>query len=277
MKLLIFLLVMSMAITVTANPDLEKMVATERRFAERAAQTSTKEAFLEFAAKDGVLFLPDRINAIEYWKGRGPSTGLLAWAPNYADISANGLMGYTTGNWEFRPKGRDGEPQGFGEFITVWLRQPDGNYRFVVDIGVGHDRPSAFLTSLTNTQEPSREANAERRSAADSANAFYASIYRDGLAKAYENFATTDVRGFREGLMPIVGKKGLVSLTKKDKGKYDLAKRSSFFETADLAYNINTYRKIVDGKIVEKGNTLQIWKLIDKKWRLVLDVFKPVP
>ena len=275
MKLLILLLALSMAIT--ANPDLEKMVATEQRFAERAAETSTKEAFLEFAAKDGVLFLPDRINAIEYWKGRGPSTGFLSWAPNYADISANGLMGYTTGNWEFRPKGADGVPEGFGEFITVWLRQPDGNYRFVVDIGVAHERPKVFSSSLANTHLISRDANADRRSAADSANAFYASIYSAGLAKAYENFATSDVRGFREGMMPVIGRKDLVSVVKKEKARYDLAKRSSFFETADLAYNTNTYRKFLDGKIVEKGNTLQIWKLIDKKWRLVLDVFKPVP
>ena len=277
MKLLTFLFSFGTVISAIANPDLDKMVATERHFAERAAETSTKDAFLEFAAKDGVLFLPDKINAIEYWKGRGPSTGLLAWAPNYADISANGLMGYTTGNWEFRPEGKGGEPKGFGEFITVWLRQPDGHYRFVVDIGIGHDRPKAFSTALSNVHGQSRDINSDRRSAADSANAFYAAIFSDGLAKAYENFATDDVRGFREGMMPIIGKKGVVSQVMNEKGKYDLAKRSTFFETADLAYNTNTYLKFVDGNVVEKGNTLQIWKLIDKKWRLVLDVFKPVP
>jgi hypothetical protein len=186
-------------------------------------------------------------------------------------------MGYTTGNWEFRPKGKDSPATGFGEFITVWLRHQDGNYRFVVDIGVQHDRPQEYSTVLATSREASSKQNPNRRSAADSANTFYASMFSNGLAKTYEDFATSDVRAFREGLMPIIGKKDLISQVKKDKGKYDLTKRSTFFESADLAYNTTAYRKILDNKIVEKGNTLQIWKFIDGKWRLVLDIFKPVP
>jgi hypothetical protein len=277
MKLSVFLIIFAAVVSGYGRSDLDKMVGTERSFAQWAAEKGTKSAFLEFAAKDAVLFLPDRVNAREHWTARGQSTGLLSWAPNFADMSANGLMGYTTGNWEFRPKGKEGAAAGYGEFITIWLRQSDGNYRFVVDIGIGHEPPKVFSTNLANVREGSRDLHPDRRSAADSANTFYQSIYAEGLAKAYESFASGDIRAFREGAMPIVGKKDLVSNVKKDTAKYDLAKRSTFFETADLAYNTNTYRKLVDGKVVEKGNTLQIWKLSGGKWRLVLDVFKPVP
>ena len=266
-----------MVFVAEARADLNKMVATERSFAQLAADKGTKHAFLEFAAKDGLLFLPDKVNAVEYWKSRNESAGLLSWAPNFADISANGLLGYTTGNWETRPGGKNGEPAGFGEFITVWLRQADGNYRFVVDIGIAHDRPTAFSTKLAGPATLSTDLNTDRRSAADSASSFYAAIFYNGLPKAYETYADGEIRACREGKMPLVGKKDVISYLKKENGQYHLANRSIFFETADIAYNTNTYRKFVDGKVIEKGNTLQIWKLISGRWRLVLDVFKPVP
>ena len=56
-----------------------------------------------------------------------------------------------------------------------------------------------------------------------------------------------------------------------------MPKRSSFFGATDLAYNTNTYTKMVDGKAVETGNVMQIWKLVNGRWRIVLDIFKPVP
>src|SRR5687768_1658966 len=87
---------------------LEKVIETERAFATQSAAKGTKHAFLEYLADDGLLFLPDRVNGKSYWNARGESQGFLSWAPNYADVSANGIVGYTTGNWEYREKGKDG-------------------------------------------------------------------------------------------------------------------------------------------------------------------------
>ncbi len=277
MKILLLLLFLFCTGSVSAQSDLDKMVETEHNFAQFASEKGTKAAFLAFLAKDGILFLPDRVNGNEYWNNRGESDGLLSGAPNYADISANGILGYTTGNWEYRSKGKGTTPEGFGEFITVWLRHPDGKYRFVVDIGIGHAKPAAFSSDWSKPSSESEDLNEARHSAADSANSFFASLSQNGVVKAYESHALDDVRAFREGVMPIIGKKEFIKYLRKEKGKYELSKRSTFFETADLAYNTNTYRRWVDGKIAEKGNAVQIWKRIDGKWRLVLDVFKPVP
>ena len=38
---------------------------------------------------------------------------------------------------------------------------------------------------------------------------------------------------------------------------------------------LNTQTK--EDKSVEKGNYMQIWKFIDGRWQIVLDIFKPVP
>lgn len=259
-----------------SQPELDKLVATERAFAKFAEEKGTKAAFLEFTAPDGLLFLPDRIKAVDHWKSRSDSKGLLSWAPNYADISSNGMFGYTTGNWEYRPGGKGGEAEGFGEFITIWRRDPYGNFKFVVDIGVSHPRPASYSTALAPPSYPS-DANVKNMSAADTANGFFEVASRRGLAAAYETYAAKEVRAYREGAMPMLGKKELISFVKKKKGETSLTKRTVFVGAADLAYVVNTYAHSNTAGSTEKGNFMQIWKLIGGRWQIVLDIFKPAP
>lgn len=271
-----FLITLASTFAVFAQTDVQKIVDTEHAFAKFAEENGTKAAFLAFSANDALLFLPDKVNAKEHWNSRGPSAGLLSWAPNYADVSANGILGYTTGNWEYRPKGKGDEPNGFGEFITVWLRQPDGKYKFVIDIGVGHKKPEKYSTDWVTAADKGKDLNEKNSSAADNANGFFAAMTEKGIAKAYDIYATEDVRAFREGMAPIIGKKALVSMAKGEKATVTMPKRSTFFGSADLAYSTSTYSKAVDGKTVERGNLMQIWKLVNGHWRIVLDIFKPV-
>lgn len=263
-------------INLPAQDALQKLVETERAFAALAAEKGTKHAFLENTAPDGVLFLPDRVKAVDHWNSRGESKGLLSWAPNYADVSSNGMIGYTTGNWEFRPNGKDDAPTGFGQFITIWQRMPDGRYKFILDIGVGHEKPEKYSTELAPPSYPA-DPNEKNSSAADSANSFFETAARMGLNKAYDAFAADEMRAYREGNFPILGKKKLVGYTKSRKTKLSLSRRSTSFGSADIAYISSTYTETKEDGSVEKGNFVQIWKLIDGRWRIVLDIFKPIP
>src|SRR5438270_5693753 len=108
-----------------AQADLQRVVETEQAFARMAADKGTKAAFLANMTDDAVVFNPEKVNAKASWSARAngtPGVPLLSWAPNYADISSDATLGYTTGNWEWRAKGKDDNPSAFGDFITVWLR-----------------------------------------------------------------------------------------------------------------------------------------------------------
>ncbi len=275
--LLVLIIITAAALVSVAQPDLDNMVQTEKAFAASATEQGTRAAFLAHMTSDALIYVPDQTMAKPYWRDRVDDASRLVRAPNYADISSNGIIGYTTGNWELQRTGVVEEPSAFGSFVTIWLRQPDGTYKWVVNVGVSHDPPAKFITEWTTSAEKVKDLNEKRISASDSAVRFFALAAERGLAKAYEESLTNDARGFREGKPRIDGKKSLVSLAKADKAKYDLSKKSTFFETADLAYSTNTYTKKVDGRIVEKGNTLHIWKLVRGQWRIVVDVFKPVP
>lgn len=260
----------------SAQSDLQKIVDAEHAFAQLAAAKGTKEAFLATMTSDAAVFNPEKVNAKEFWTARPESVSLLSWAPNYADISANGILGYTTGNWEFRAKGKDDPPSGFGEFITIWIRQPDGKYKWVVDIGVAHERPAKYSTDWVTSTE-AKDPNTKNSSAADSANGFFEAIVNDNAKKAYDHYAADDIRLYRESKFPFIGKKAAMSAVSSEKGQLILSRRSSFFGSDDLSYTVSTYLRKVDGKVTEKGNFLQIWKLKGGRWRIVLDIFKPVP
>ena len=276
MKLIGTLLMLFMfVICISAQSDLQKMAATEGEFEAFAEKHGNKAAFIEFAAADGVLFTPDRVNAKAHWNGRGEWNGLLSWAPNFADISADAMIGYTYGNWEFRPKGRGGDAVAFGQFITLWKRQSDGKYRYVIDIGIDHDKPARYSTEWVTASVKSSDLNKKNLSAGDTVRKFYDKLAVDGSVKAYKAFAIDDVRVFRQGEPPIIGIKAVDEAFKGEKGSYTFGKQGSYFGSADIAYNLNTYTKTLGGKTVEQGNTLQIWKLVNGRWRIVLDIFKP--
>lgn len=269
-------IVFAFCATVSAQSDLQKLIDTERAFAALAAEKGTKIAFLSNIADDGVLFLPEKINGKQYWNARAESKGLLSWAPNYADISSNGALGYTTGNWEYRPGGKGDNPTGFGDFVTLWQRMPDGKYKFIVDIGVGHEKPATY-SEVTAAPSYPQDANEKNSSAADAATKFFEAANSAGLKAAYKQFASEKVRSYREEMLPMLGKAALLDHVGKQRSQTTLTKRGIFFGAADIAYVTNTYSAALPNGKTEKGNFVQIWKLINGRWQIVLDIFKPIP
>ena len=277
MKFLKVICVLAFSFCVAAaQSDLQNLVQTERAFAALATESGIKAAFLKYMSDDAVLFQPNKVGGKQYWQSRPESEAMLTWAPNYADVSSNGILGYTTGNWEFRPKGKDDAQVAFGEFVTVWQRGQDGRYKFNVDIGISHDKPVKYSTELASPAYPASP-NDKNTSAADTANNFFELVGQRGLAKAYQTYAAKEIRSFREGEVPMLGKNRLLSYVKNAKTRTTLTKRAVFFGSADIAYVTNTYNQTKTDNSVEKGNFMQIWKLIDGRWQIVLDIFKPVP
>jgi hypothetical protein len=95
-------------------------------------------------------------------------------------------------------------------------------------------------------------------------------------ASAYDKFAAPDIRFLRDGEPPILGKKNVVRETKHYKS-LDFPKKVALFQSADMAYVWNPCVFSNNNEGTEKGNCLQVWKLTDRKWTVVVGVFARIP
>lgn len=126
--------------TETAVPA-DPVIAAERAFAARGSEVPVKQAFLDFAAPDGVLVSSaggarNARDVISGWPDRDDA-GYIKWWPVFAGISADGGLGFTTGPAVY------GDNAGFSNYFTVWRKQPDGSWRWMIDTGVSMPGPSA--------------------------------------------------------------------------------------------------------------------------------------
>ena len=110
-------------------------------FALAADLQGTGVAFAQYVAPQGVVFSgseivigTDAVRALFDEQQR--AGGTLNWRPVYADAASSGDLGFTVGEYVFTGRGATGTVvQRFGKYLTVWQKQPDGEWRFVVDGG----------------------------------------------------------------------------------------------------------------------------------------------
>jgi hypothetical protein len=252
-----------------AQTPVQKIVDSEHAFAARALEVGNPQAFVEYMTEHAWAFVPNATEAKPFWSQQQRDEAVLEWAPNFADAASDGSFGYTTGNWQIRPK-KGAEPTAFGEFNTIWVRQVDGSYRWPVDIGTGHGK-TAYSTDW-KTSKASASSGQSIPSPAIPISEYEGQASRD-VAAAYDKLASDDIRMIRKDSMPIIGK---TAAKKALTGKITLGVSLSEKRSADMAYVLRPYT-LTSGTAVERGNQLQVWKCENGKWRIVLDVLKPVP
>jgi ketosteroid isomerase-like protein len=138
-------------------------------------------------------------------------------------------------------------PVGYGHFMSIWRKQADGAWRVEVDLGISHDKFTKAVSAVTDadmvvfkapaapkkapvrpaaTKPAAPPADAAASAAAtpggmpaqkprdpqqqeliDVDTALAKAAAADGLVKAYRAAALDDVRIYRSGQFPVVGKK----------------------------------------------------------------------
>jgi len=118
----------------------EVLLRTDRDFAATAARLGPAEAFALYAAPDAVM-LPsagEPVRGREAVRRHLQSTDGtdLAWTPSDGSVSASGDLGYTWGFFEVRRRGdKAGAALHRGKYVSIWQRQSDGSWKWVLDAG----------------------------------------------------------------------------------------------------------------------------------------------
>ena len=110
-----------------------RVVATELEFARAARDDGQWTAFRKFAASGALIHgRSGPINAVTYLSGLDDPEEAVRWNPRAVWMSCDSLLAVSQGRFR-DPKGT------IGSFITVWQRQPNGDYRWTYDVAVADD------------------------------------------------------------------------------------------------------------------------------------------
>jgi len=123
-----------------------EVAAMEDQFSAMAQEKGVLAAFEHFAAPDVAFIDTDPrqfrgADAVRRRMGNFPANTKLTWSAYFTDVSDDGTLGYNYGRYEVRGPAPDGtERVSGGWFLSIWKKQPDGTWRYVMDTGVP-DRP----------------------------------------------------------------------------------------------------------------------------------------
>ena len=269
--MILFTLLPLMSLAPAPPQDATQVAEAERAFAHADESEGIGPAFRRFAAPGAILFTPAPAPA--HLEGNPP--GKLRWWPVYAGIAASGDLGFTTGPYVF-----EGKTAHHGHFFTIWRKQPDGSWRWLLDHGIGTPEPSALgpETPLGRCPEgrPVRgsadagakvaavEADFARRLAADAPRAYAAVLAEDG-------------RVMREGRQPAVGRAAFLPLLAAGPAAVTSAPLGGGASKAgDLAYTYGSADWQEAGKPVH-GYYVRVWQHRARGWVLLVDETTPGP
>lgn len=112
-----------------ADPAPTTAIDAERAFAADAQKLGQWTAFRKWSTSDALMFVPQPTGAHAFLKGRKNPPVSVYWWPGRSYVSCDGKTAINTGPW-VRDYGKS-----VGYFTTVWVKQPNGGWKWVYDAG----------------------------------------------------------------------------------------------------------------------------------------------
>lgn len=268
-RILGFALVLS-SFQLKAQRNIDALINAEKNFAAYSVAHGTKNAFLKFLDSNGVVFDGGKaVNGIAIWNKRENRPSILNWAPQFAEIASSNDFGYTTGPWQLTPNAKNDTVIARGQYTTVWHIDANGEWKFLVDLGVGNT-PKVLMLSLDKIKAKKITGDASTTELLKAEQDFI-DTYRVDKSKAYELFLSKQSILNRNGLYyPAIKKKSQVQMIGNTPSniRFEIT-GSGIASSGDLAYVYGN--TIIDDK---PENYLHIWRKEKDGWKLALEVLR---
>lgn len=269
-------LVVALAATAHAQSPADEVIAAERAFARAAQQQPVRQAFLAAMADSGQLLGVGGRSAL----AAGPEWPVrLQWGPVAVGVSAAGDLAWSTGPARRLAIGSDAV-LGYTSFATIWQRQPDGQWRVLIDTGVDMPTPDRGQLDAVLAERytpvvatPSArvvDTAATRRALEDMEVAARRSIAGRVGVPPFD----AQIRLLRSERAPMVG----VDLVRDSLATWGGPLTLSVLyqgmaRSRDVAWRAGRY-VLGTGESAERGNHLRVWRLdAEGRWRIVLEVW----
>jgi ketosteroid isomerase-like protein len=261
----------------SSSAAVESLVAAERAFAATSVDRGIRDAFLANLGDSAVIFRPGPVAGRQWFGTHAGSRAHLNWEPRYAEVSASGELGFTTGPFELRPQGPDTTPV-YGHYVTMWSRGAGGTgaWKVALDIGIGHRAvASDSLTVRSGRSTAFADAAGQRAALLRTDSSLGATPAM--LATLLANRLAADARLYRDGGPPVVGQGAVRGALASDKRLYGSAPLGGgVADAGDFGYTWGSYTLTAPSGAQagdEHGYYLRIWRREGGgQWRIVLDL-----
>lgn len=277
-------ILIAIALTAAVAPargdDVQSLIAAERTFADSARVHGIRDAFLSVLDDEGIIFRPAPVKARPWYSARPAPPGLLSWTPEYAEISAGGTLGYTTGPWEFRVAAVD-TVAARGHYVSIWTRAKDEPWRLALDLGVSHDGGTPAPGAPVETRVSAIHA-APQTAPEDSLRAVEARMndlaFRVAPPELLQSHHAEDLRLYRPEHPPALGlldASRLVTQDEREWTRHHLGCRVA--SSVDLGYTFGTVGHRSD-EDASPGGYVRIWRRgSGSSWIVALEIVLPPP
>ncbi|MEO8764154.1 MAG: hypothetical protein ABI416_07700 [Ginsengibacter sp.] len=122
--------------TPVKNNTPEEIIKADEAFSTMSHKAGMKKAFLEYIDNEGILLRSNHppiigADAIDFLSQVNDSSYTLTWSPGGGEIAASADLGYTYGIYKLEMK----DTVFRGTYVSIWKRQKDGKWKFVLDSG----------------------------------------------------------------------------------------------------------------------------------------------
>ena len=135
----ILILFVILLITCTGHDGKLELIKTDRSFSDMSLEQGMQKAFIHYAADSAVLLqknawpIKGKLEIKASFHTLSDTGFVLTWEPLDAIMARSGDLGYTYGIYTMLDKTSTGEFM--GKYVTIWKKQANGQWKFVLDCG----------------------------------------------------------------------------------------------------------------------------------------------
>lgn len=259
----------------------DQVVKAEENFNKLVERKGIKDAFLEVADQEGIVFKPQPVRIVDFYSNIDKQPGKLTWKPNFARIAANGDLAFSAGPYVYQ-NGNNDTDKVFGDYVSIWRADDNGKLKLLMDLGIQHPEPTETPVSDFTEPDPGK-LSAPSKDPFNGKNiilatdkAFNHSLTISALA-SYKEFLSAEGRYYFPGVEPMTGQDKVMKFIDNEgiaiNAETINAGRSA---SSDLAYSYGS-ASIKQGTVTNNYYYVRIWEM-DKnhKWNILLEVFSAV-
>ncbi|MBU1101265.1 MAG: hypothetical protein KKA84_12765 [Bacteroidetes bacterium] len=253
--------------------DLEEIIKSEIAFAKLSETTGRKTAFLSNLLDSATVLVPMPAKSIDVYSTVEDLPGQLLWHPEYAEISDDGNIGFTTGPWIFTVNS-DEPKKYYGHYLSIWQRIPERGWKIIFDAGIGYQSEVDLNIETKKFPEIMAPETESTRELSQAISSFNDMVLLEGEKGAYNSYLNEYCRVYREGIAPEISRQVQLNQLIDSPFEYKYTNYTSgVSESEDFGYEFGSLEvNDIHSSLITNYSFCRIWKLVGSEWKILIDL-----